>query len=201
MGTYYRHTKTETLELPYSFRCEQCSHDSGPQKATFTGEAYKNSNFKELTLSGEEKLRQAAHKDLVKKLKAAYRDATEKQVISLTFKDECPHCHEPQSWGVTGMKKTMFNTPIAIFIIGVAITLFCLVGRYLADDGYVTSDLEFLTYPVIGGIAAAGVLAALASLIWNVVKINGKVKKTSAGMVQNLPVIEWESVQKLLDED
>lgn len=200
MGTYYRHTKTETLELPYSFRCEQCSHDSGSLKATFTGEAYKNSNFKELTLSGEEKLRQAAHRDLVKKLKTAHRDATEKQVISLTFKDECPHCHKPQSWGVSGMKKNMFNAPIVIFIVGVAITLFCLAGRYLADDGYVTSDLDFLTYPVIGGIAAAAVLAALASLIWNLIKINGKIKKTSAGMTQNLPVIEWETVRKLLDE-
>ena len=47
MSTYYKHTKTETVEVPYSFRCEQCLKDSGPLHAIISGaQAEMNSNFK-----------------------------------------------------------------------------------------------------------------------------------------------------------
>ena len=46
MGTYYKHKKTETIEVSYSFRCEQCMKESGPLKAVISGmEAEINSNW------------------------------------------------------------------------------------------------------------------------------------------------------------
>lgn len=200
MGSYYKHTRSESVDLTYSFRCEQCNREIGPLKVTFTGSAYRNSNFKDLSDAADEKLRQAAHKDLVKKLKGAHTDAVEKQIISVAFQDECPSCHKPQSWGVGGMKKKMFETPVTILILDVIASLFCLLARYLADGGYVKSNVDVLTYPVIGGIAAAGVLIALLSLLWNVVKIGMKTKKTSSGMMRNLPVIQWEAAREFLSE-
>ncbi|MDE5587882.1 MAG: hypothetical protein K2J60_01895, partial [Acetatifactor sp.] len=66
---------------------------------------------------------------------------------------------------------------------------------------YVDKDMDYLTTPVIIGIAAAGVIAGLGCLLGNIIKINSKVNKTSTGMQGGLPVIEWESVQYLLDEN
>ena len=34
MGSYYKHTRTESAKVPYSFRCEQCMKDSGTRQAT-----------------------------------------------------------------------------------------------------------------------------------------------------------------------
>ena len=57
MGSYYRHRKTESVDVPYSFRCEQCMKDSGTLKATITGmEAEMNSNFKTLNEKNQKKL-------------------------------------------------------------------------------------------------------------------------------------------------
>lgn len=193
MGSYYRHTRTESVDLPYSFRCEQCMQDSGSRKVTVTGTGTENSNFKELSDKRDEKLRESAHKDLVKTLKALHEDATEKQVISTIFSDECPHCHKPQSWGVTGMKKKMYEAPITIFCVGIFISLIGLLAQKFGE-------MEDITTPIIVGIAAVGTVAAIISLIWNVVKINMKIKKTATGMQKNLPIIEWESVQYLLNE-
>lgn len=46
MGSYshYEHKRTESVKLPYSFRCEQCISDSGPMWATVTGAGTKNSS-------------------------------------------------------------------------------------------------------------------------------------------------------------
>ena len=57
MGTYYKHRKTESIKVPYSFRCEQCMKESGPLTATISGmEATINSNFKNLDEKREQKL-------------------------------------------------------------------------------------------------------------------------------------------------
>lgn len=190
--SYYKHTRTESVELPYSFRCEQCTMDSGLLKVTVTGTGVKDNYSKQLNEKDEMKVREQAHKDLVKRIRKIHQDAVEKQVFSTDFKDECPHCHKPQSWGVSGMKKKMFETPIVIFGLGLFLALACVAGYY--------SGTEYLTLPIAAGIAAAGLAGAVISLLWNVMQIKRKSAKTSAGMQKNLPMIEWAGVQHLLNE-
>ncbi|MEY8322709.1 hypothetical protein AALB47_02185 [Lachnospiraceae bacterium 54-11] len=105
MSSYYRHHKRESIDVPYSFRCEQCMQDSGPLNATISGmQAEVNSNFKNLNEKNQKKLDEMAHRNLVNEVKEAYQKATEKQIYVKAFKDECPHCHKPQSWAVSGAK-------------------------------------------------------------------------------------------------
>ena len=79
MGTYYKHRKTESIKVPYSFRCEQCMKESGPLTATISGmEATINSNFKNLDEKREQKLGKMAHENLVSAVKEAHQNATEK---------------------------------------------------------------------------------------------------------------------------
>lgn len=93
MGTYYKHKKKESVDVPYSFRCEQCMKDSGTLKATISGmEAEMNSNFKSLNDKNQKKLDEIAHKYLVREVKEVYQNATEKQIYAKAFKDECPYC-------------------------------------------------------------------------------------------------------------
>ena len=76
--------------------------DSGTLTATISGmEAEINSNYKQLEAKKQKKLDEHAHQNLVRAAKEAYTNATEKQIYSKAFKDECPHCHKPQSWAVS----------------------------------------------------------------------------------------------------
>ena len=190
MGTYYKHKRTESMDVPYSFRCEQCMKDSGPLTATISGtEATLNSNFKQLNDKQQQKLNEMAHIHLVSAVKEAHRDATEKQVYAKAFKDECPHCHKPQSWAVSGIKKDLFSTPIVCIILGIILGAGC----------YFFANVEnSLTIALI----AAGICFAIAagSLIWNIIKIGSKKKKTASAIQKNTPVIEWSAVQNILDE-
>ncbi|EOS49520.1 hypothetical protein C809_01532 [Lachnospiraceae bacterium MD335] len=34
MSTHYKHTKKETADVPFTFRCEQCMQESGLKFAT-----------------------------------------------------------------------------------------------------------------------------------------------------------------------
>ena len=78
MGTYFRHRKTETIKVPYSFRCEQCMKDSGQLVATISGiEAEINSNYKELEYNKQQILNEQAHKNLVRAVKDAHTNATQ----------------------------------------------------------------------------------------------------------------------------
>lgn len=190
MSTYYKHQKKETIDVPYSFRCEQCMKDSGALTATISGmQAEINSNFKNLNDKNQKKLNEMAHANLVREVKDAYQKATERQIYSKAFKDECPHCHKPQSWAISGAKNEMFSTPIVLVILGIIIGAGC----------YFFSGVENnLTI----AIAAVGIffVLALGSLIVNIVKIESKKKKTSASIQKNLPVIEWNAVQRILNE-
>lgn len=192
--SYYAHERTASVELPYSFQCEQCMKDSGSQKVIIKGFAEKDNLSKELSKKADEKLRQRAHKNLVKRIKKIYNGVVQKQVFPTMFSDECPYCHKPQSWGVSGMKKEMFDLPIFFFGAGIFASGFCLLIYLLQVEE------EHVTIPVIVGVAVAGTVVAIISLIWEIIKINQKKKITSTGVQKNLPVIEWESVQYLLDE-
>ncbi|MCI8417327.1 MAG: hypothetical protein HFI33_07525 [Lachnospiraceae bacterium] len=190
MGTYYKHKKTESIKVPYSFQCEQCMKNSGSLMATISGmEAELNSNFKELDGEKVEKLNTMAHTNLVRAVKEAHRNATEKQIYSLAFQDECPHCHKPQSWAVSGMKNEMFSTPIVCVILGIILGVGC----------YFFSGVEnSLTIALI----AAGIcfLVGIGSLILNIAKVSSKKRQTAVCNQKNKPVIEWSAVQNILDE-
>lgn len=193
-NSYYVHTRTESVGLTYSFRCEQCGQESGPRKVTISAEAEERNYRKQLTDVQEDKLRERAHINLVAKMKDIHKDITEKHIVPTDIPDECPHCHKPQSWAVAALKKKMFENPLVCVAVGVVFSLIGLVAHY-------SGDMEYVTIPVVIGIAVAGVVAGLGCLLWNIMKINSKVKKTSAGMQGGFPVIDWESVQYLLDEN
>ena len=190
MGSYYKHKKTESIKVPYSFRCEQCMKDSGPLMATISGmEATVNSNYKELEYNKQQTLNEQAHKNLVRAVKDAHTNATQKQIYSKDFKDECPNCHKPQSWAVSGLKDDMFSTPIVLIIVGIIAAAGC----------YFFSGVDNpMTVAIIAG--AIFVVLAAGSLILNIIKIASKTKKTSTASQKNVPVIEWGAEQHILDE-
>ncbi len=193
MGSYYLHTRTESVELPYSFQCEQCGQDSGVRRVTITGEAEEKNYRKQLNDAEEDRLHEKAHVNLVQKVYEIYESVTQKQIIPTDFSDKCPHCQKPQSWALAGLKKKMFENPIVCLAVGAFFGVIGLIGRNFAD-------MEYVTIPIIIGIFGAGVVAALISLIWNIIKIQSKVKNTSLSLQKRLPVIQWEAVQYLLAE-
>ena len=193
MGTYYRHTRSEKAEVPYSFQCEHCGKDSGPMRAVINGpDATYNSNFKNLSPDREEKLCREAHAKLVRELKDVHQNVVEKKIFSTDFHDQCPYCHQPQSWAVSGLKNKMFENPLVCLGVGTFIAVIAVLVYYFGD-------MEYMTLSVAAGIFGAGVVAAIGCLVWNVIKINAKVRKTASG-VQRFPVIDWSAVQNLLNE-
>jgi len=168
--------------------------ESGPLMAKISGaEAILSSNFSVLTEAQDDKLKKKAHKNLVKKIHEIYKDATGKEIISSDFKDECPHCHKPQSWSISGMKSTMFNTAKAMLILGV---MACAFFYFF----YIVEGEEWAFIPAVPISAGIAVLIAVCSILMNMIKISSKSKKTSGSAQKMLPVIEWGYVQDLLDE-
>ena len=193
MSTYFKHTRTESAKVPYSFRCEHGMKDSGQQIADITGpEATHNSNFKVLTLQETEKLEKQAHKNLVQKIHTIHSDATQKHIFSKEFTDTCPHCQKPQSWAVSGMQKNMFETPVILLIVGVIISVITYIYTVYEETGW-----GIMPTCAVMGVAA---VAALLSLLFNMAKISAKKKATSSVTQKNLPDIEWSPVQQLLNE-
>lgn len=194
MSTYYKHKRVEDTNIPYNFQCESCMKNSGNLKAHIVGnEAIYNSNFKTISADRELKLQEEAHTNLVNKVKEVYKDVKEKEIYSTDFKDECPHCHKPQSWAVSGLKKKRFDTPIAILGVGIIIFVIGLIGYYF-------SKIENLTLPMLFGILGVTFICTIISFTWNTIKINKKIKETSASGTKNIPDIDWDKVQDLLDE-
>ncbi len=191
MSSYYKHTKTESVDVPYSFCCEQCMKDSGPLKATVSGvEATVNSNFKTLNEKQQKKLNELAHTYLVKEVKETYRNVTEKQIYSKSFKDECPHCHKPQSWAVSGLKDGMFITPIAFVVVGLILGAGCYFFTEVAN--------RMMIALILGGICFA---LAAGSLLLSIIKIQQKKKQTASVTQKNVPVIDWGAVKYILLEE
>ena len=56
MSTYYKHTKRMSVDIPYSFRCEQCMQETGTLTATIQAQAELNTNFKNLNEKKQQKL-------------------------------------------------------------------------------------------------------------------------------------------------
>ncbi len=190
MGTYYKHTKVDKIDVPYSFQCEQCMKDSGPMVAVICGmEAEINSNYKKLEEKKQQKLCEMAHANLVRAVKEAHRNATEKNVYVKAFKDQCPFCNKPQSWAVSGVKNEMFSTPIVCIMVAVVVAAGC----------YFFSGVEenLIIALVAMGI---GIAAAAGTLFYNIMKVQSKKKQTASAAHKNVPVIEWSAVQHILNE-
>ena len=191
---YYKHKRTTSVNIPYSFQCESCMQNSGELQAQIVAEATYNSNFKKLSDDKSRQLEQQAYRNLVNTVKAAYKDATEKEIYCTEFKDECPHCHKSQSWGVSGLKKKRFDTPIVIFIVGIIIFVIALIGHYFSTS----TDVPL---PIAFGILGVSIVCAIISLIWNSIKISKKIKETSNNATENVPIIDWNKVRALLNEE
>ena len=192
--SYYKHSRVKDTRIPYSFECESCKQNSGNLQAHIVGaEAVHNSNFREISDDRAEKLEKQAYNFLVVKVKEVYKDATEKGIYCTEFKDECPHCHKSQSWGVSGLKKNRFDTPITILCVGAIMFIVGLVLHFLSD----TTDVPL---PIVFGVLGVAVICAIISFIWNTIKINMKIKATSASGTKNVPNIDWGKVQGLLNE-
>lgn len=191
---YYKHSRIKDINVPYNFQCENCMKNSGDLQAHIIGaEAIYNSNFKTISDDKVDKLEKEAYENLARKVKEAYEDATEKEIYCTEFKDECPHCHKSQSWGVSGLKKKRFDTPIAILVVGIIIFIIALIAYYFAD-------IEYLTLPIVFGILGVFVVCSIILIIWNTLKINKKIKETSTNGTKNIPNIDWNTVQELLNE-
>lgn len=191
MGTYYRHRKSESINVPYSFKCEQCMKDSGPLSATIVGmEAEINSNYRELEYNKQQKLNEMAHKNLVRDAKEAYKNATEKQIFVKAFKDECPYCHKPQSWAVSGLKNDMFGNSIVSLIVGLIVAAGC----------YFFSGVDNAMQIAIAAFGISVVVAVIL-LVVNIAKVSSKKKKTANVTQRNVPVIEWSAIQNILNEN
>lgn len=190
MGTYYKHTKTEKIDVPYSFCCEQCMKDSGPMVAVIYGsQAEINSNYNKLDEKKQQKLAEMAHANLVRAVKEAHRNATEKNIYIKAFKDQCPFCNKPQSWAVSGIKDEMFSTPIVCVVVAIIVALGC----------YFFSGVEENLMIAIA-VMGIGLVAAAGSLLFNLSKVLRKKKQTSTAARKNVPVIEWDAVRYLLNE-
>ncbi len=196
MSSYYKHKRTESAKVPYSFRCEQCTKDSGTLQATIIGtEAIHNSMSRSLSQKEETKLQEQAFQNLKNTLQETYENAEKKHIYSTAFKDTCPHCGKPQSWAVANLKDKMFENPIISIIVG----LIFAVGSYF----YIKSEAgrfdESWQLGVPIGIMGIAVAIAVVLLIINIVKMNSKKSKTANVMQKNLPDIDWDAVEGMID--
>ena len=92
------------------------------------------------------------------------------------------------------MKKKRFDTPIVIFLVGIIIFIIALVSHYYyAPNG--------VPLPIAFGILGVFAVCAIVTLIWNTIRINMKIKATSNNGTQNIPNIDWNKVQELLNEE
>lgn len=196
MGSYYKHTRTESAKVPYSFRCEQCMKDSGTLQATIVGgEAVHNSMSRSISEKEEDKMQEQAFKNLKSSLQEAYEKAEGKHIYIKEFKDICPHCGKPQSWAVSNLKNKLFENSIISIIVG----LIFAVGSYFYiknEPGRFQESWQ-MGVPIV--IMAVAVAAAVLLFAVNMVKMTSKNKKTANVMQKNLPDIDWDAVEGMID--
>lgn len=194
MGSYYAHKRREKVEVPYSFQCEHCGQDSGILSAVIAGaEAETPSYMKTISAEREKKLCMKAHKYLVREIKSIHRKTEEKKIFPNNFSGQCPHCKKKQSWTVSGLMEDRFVNSIVALGLGVFFGGFVVLGHFL------DAEEELFSFPLAAVIFAVSVLAAIGLYVWNMMKINREKRETASGR-ENVPVIYWDSVQQLLNE-
>ncbi|MCI8543185.1 hypothetical protein [Acetatifactor aquisgranensis] len=196
MSSYYKHTRTESAKVPYSFRCEQCTKDSGVRQATITGnEAVHNSISRSLSQKEETKLQEEAFQKLKNSLQEAYENAEKKHIYHAAFNDTCPHCGKPQSWAVSNLKNKLFENSIVSILVGLIFS----VGSYFyikSEPGRFEESWQ-LGVPI--GIMGVAVAIAVIFFVINMVKMSSKQKKTADVTQKNLPDIQWDAVEGMID--
>jgi len=136
-----------------------------------------------------------AEKERMETLQEAYENAEKKHIYVNAFKDTCPHCGKPQSWAVANMKNKLFENSIVSVIVG----LIFAVGSYFyikSEPGRFEESWQ-LGVPI--GIMAVAVLIAILLFAINMVKMSSKNKKTANVMQKNLPDIQWDAVEGMID--
>lgn len=194
VDAWYEHKRKAHVEVPYSFQCEHCGRNSGSMRAVISAEAIENTYSKTLDERRDNKLRMEVQKRLVSELKNVYKGIVEKRIYPKEFHDECPFCHQPQSWAVSGLQKEMFQKPIGWLGACSVFGLLLLLAYFLEDN---PSDKESFVLP-IAFFFGLGVILAGGCLIWNITQIIIKKSKTSSG-VRNYPLIEWELFRDMLN--
>lgn len=196
MGSYYKHTRTESAKVPYSFRCEQCMKDSGIRQATIVGnEAIHNSMSRKISEKEEAKMQEEAFQKLKNALQEAYENAEGKHIYAKEFNDICPHCGKPQSWAVANLKNKLFENSIVSIIVG----LIFAVGSFFYIKSEGSRFEESWLYGVPIGIMAVAVIIAILLFAVNMVKMSSKNKKTANVMQKNVPDIQWDAVEGMID--
>lgn len=198
MGRYIRRIRryitrkaTASIDVPYFFICEQCMRDSGPLNATISAQAQLKTFRFVGPLSDKQlqKLRSAAHRNLVRTVKAARADAEKREIYSPAFYDVCPYCRSPQSWAVGVMKKNMLSIPIVLLLLGIIFGAGC----------YFLSAAENAKIIAII-LGAAFLLGAAGVLTLNILRVKSKLDQLSPVTKRNIPVIDWRAVQNILSE-
>ena len=124
---------------------------------------------------------------------AGTKDSISKRVSEKDEEKMYRKGHKPQSWGISIAKENMYTGMLVFLIMGVFFGAGSLMGDYLGD-------IDYENIPVAVGIVVVAVVAAAVSLIRNINKVNKKKKMLSTAVQKNLPVIDWDVVQYLLDE-
>ncbi len=194
VDSWYEHKRKAHVEVPYSFQCEHCGRNSGSMRAVISAEAIENTYSKTLDERRDNKLRMEVQKRLVSELKNVYKGIVEKRIYPKEFHDECPFCHQPQSWAVSGLQKEMFQKPIGWLGACSVFGLLLLLAYFLEDN---PSDKESYAL-AMAFFFGLGVILAGGCLIRNITRIIIKKSKTSSG-VRNYPLIEWELFRDMLN--
>lgn len=196
MGRYIRRIRryitrkaTASIDIPYFFICEQCVRDSGPLNATISAQA----QLKTLRFVGPlsdrqiQKLRSAAHRNLVRAVKAARADAEKREIYSEAFYDMCPYCRSSQSWAVGVLKKNMLSMPIVLLLLGIISG----AGCYFLS----AAENAKIIAIILGAVFLVG---AAAALTLNILRIKSKLDQLAPVTKRNTPVIDWRAVQHIL---
>lgn len=174
MASYWNHKRTVTRTIPYEFTCEQCLKHSGLLTAEIKVEAEKRSMFKNLNEKDSAALVKDADEIMEATMRRVYRDAVDKDDFSEEFKDVCPNCGKPQTWGIKGMGHIpWFYGAVTGIVTGV-------VGVYYAVYASL-NVVAFLTFALI---------FAVIGFIVGKIRIMIKKSKTK-GAEPRLPVIHW----------
>lgn len=140
-------------------------------------------------------MQKEAFQKLKNALQEAYENAEGKHIYAKEFNDICPHCGKPQSWAVANLKNKLFENSIVSVIVG----LIFAVGSYFyikSEPGRFEESWQ-LGVPI--GIMAVAVIIAILLFAINMVKMSSKNKKTANVMQKNLPDIQCDAVEGMID--
>lgn len=124
MASYWSHTRKRSRTIPYEFTCEHCLKPSGMLEAVIEVEHEKRSKRKNLKEEEEKQLEQDVLEIMEERLISIKKDVLDKQDYDDDFKDKCPACGKPQTWGIKGMSYIPVVYAIIVAIIGLVVAIY-----------------------------------------------------------------------------